>query len=201
MKKTLFLFFLMLSPMLASAQTVADVQNSGCVDEARGEGSQRTPTIVLEKEGSVLSVQLLNYKENCCAQDFNVTSSVSGGSDGEPCSLFINVGLADEYGCSCICPFNVSFTVRDLEPNSFYLDCWWYKGKVSLTDGIPLVLYEQKSMYRPIVEEGKHWTVDDFMPLRPAEYDHYYYYDLKGDTLIAGKNCLKMYSDNLMNSS
>ena len=55
--------------------------------------------------------------------------------------------------------------------------------------------------YRPLVEEGKHWTVDDFMPLRPAEYDHYYYYDLKGDTLIAGKNCLKMYSDNLMNSS
>ena len=50
--------------------------------------------------------------------------------------------------------------------------------------------------YRPLVVEGKHWTYDNFMPLRPAEYDHYYYYDLKGDTLIAGKNCLKMYSDN-----
>jgi len=53
--------------------------------------------------------------------------------------------------------------------------------------------------YRPLVEEGKHWTYDNFMPLRPAEYDHYYYYDLKGDTLIAGKNCLKIYSDNLSN--
>ena len=46
--------------------------------------------------------------------------------------------------------------------------------------------------YRPIVEEGKHWTYENFLPLRPAEYDHYYYYDLKGDTLISGKKCLKM---------
>ena len=53
--------------------------------------------------------------------------------------------------------------------------------------------------YRPLVEEGKHWTYDNFMPLRPAEYDHYYYYDLRGDTLIAGKNCLKMFSDNSNN--
>ncbi|MBQ6210706.1 MAG: DUF3244 domain-containing protein [Prevotella sp.] len=53
--------------------------------------------------------------------------------------------------------------------------------------------------YRPLVEEGKHWTYDNFMPLRPAEYDHNYYYDLKGDTLIAGKNCLKMFSDNSNN--
>ena len=54
--------------------------------------------------------------------------------------------------------------------------------------------------YRPLVVEGKHWTYDNFMPLRPAEYDHYYYYELKGDTLIAGKKCLKMYSDNLSNT-
>lgn len=55
--------------------------------------------------------------------------------------------------------------------------------------------------YRPLVEEGKHWTYDNFMPLRPAKYDHYYYYDLKGDTTIAGKNCLKMFSENRYNDS
>ena len=55
--------------------------------------------------------------------------------------------------------------------------------------------------YRLLVEEGKHWTYDNFMPLRPAKYDHYYYYDLRGDTLIAGKNCLKMYSENQYNDS
>ena len=36
MKKLLFLFTLMLSPMLASAQTLSDVQNSGCTARARG---------------------------------------------------------------------------------------------------------------------------------------------------------------------
>ena len=55
--------------------------------------------------------------------------------------------------------------------------------------------------YRPLVEEGKHWTYDNYMPLRPAEYDHYYYYDLRGDTLIAGQKCFKMYSNNLYNDS
>ena len=55
--------------------------------------------------------------------------------------------------------------------------------------------------YRPLVEEGKHWTYDNYMPLRPAEYDHYYYYDLRGDTLIAGKNCLKMFSENRNNDN
>ena len=55
--------------------------------------------------------------------------------------------------------------------------------------------------YRPLVEEGKHWTYDNFMPLRPAEYDHYYFYNLKGDTLIAGKKCLKMYSENRANNN
>ena len=60
---------------------------------------------------------------------------------------------------------------------------------------------ENAGDYRPLVEEGKHWTYDNFMPLRPAKYDHYYYYDLKGDTLIAGKKCLKMYSDNVYNDS
>ena len=59
---------------------------------------------------------------------------------------------------------------------------------------LPQLLQAQEENYRPLVEEGKHWTYDNFMPLRPAKYDHYYYYDLRGDTLIAGKSCLKMYS-------
>ena len=54
--------------------------------------------------------------------------------------------------------------------------------------------------YRPLVEEGKHWTYDHYSPALTPEYDHYYYYDLRGDTLIAGHHCLKMYSDNLWKS-
>ena len=140
MKKLLFLFILILLPMLASAQTVSNVQNSGCLNKTRGEDSQGVPTIVLTKEGSTLSVQVLNFESNCCTDDFNITSSISGSSDGEPCSVSISVNPVGEYDCDCICPYNVSFSIHDLEPNSFYLNCWWYKGLVELTEGKPLVL-------------------------------------------------------------
>ena len=140
MKKQLFLFILMLLPILASAQTVSDVQNSGCLNEKLGDESQRVTTIVLTKEGSTLSVQLLNYEENCCTEDFNATYSISGGSDSELCSVSINVAPTIEYNCDCICPFNLSFTVRDLVPNIFNFDCLWHKGQVELTEGETLVL-------------------------------------------------------------
>jgi len=147
MKKLLSLFILMLTSMLASAQTVSDVKNSGCLSETRGEEPQREPTIVLTKEGSVLSVQLLNYEGNCCTDYFNATYSISGGSDGGLCSVSINVAPVAELDCDCMCPFNVSFTIRDLEPNRFYLDCWWYKGTVNLKEGKPLVLDGQEREY------------------------------------------------------
>ena len=155
MKKLLFLFILMLSPMLASAQTVSDVQNSGCLKETRGEDSGRVPTIVLTKEGSVLSVQLLNYKSDCCTSDFNVTSNINGGSDGDPCSINISVVPVEGF-CDCMCPYNVSFIIRDLEPNSFYLNCWWYKGQVELTEEEPLVL---EDIYEDVTIDGINFTL------------------------------------------
>ena len=133
--KKLLLFILMLLPMLANAQAVSDIQDSGCLNEHAGLEAQK---IVLTKEGSTLSVQLLNYIENCCTEDFNATSSISGGSNGELCSVSINVAPAVEWECTCYCPFNVSFTVRDLEPNSFYFNCLWCNRKVELKEGEPL---------------------------------------------------------------
>ena len=49
--KKLLLFILMLSSMLASAQTVSDVRKSGCLDKTFEEINQSLPTIVLTKEG------------------------------------------------------------------------------------------------------------------------------------------------------
>jgi len=168
MKKLLSIFILFFLPMLASATTVSDVKNSGCLDMTRGDGAESLPTIVLTKEGSVLSVQLLNYESNCGTTDFNVTSAVSGGSDSEPCSVNISVVPVVPAEMDCICPYNVSFTVRDVEVNSFYLSCWWYEGLVELTEGEPLVL-EYKvdnvttddSDYVPFVKENgwKSWFV------------------------------------------
>ena len=146
MKKLLSLFILMLSPMLASAQTVSDVQIGGCLSEKRAEEAQIVPTIVLTKEGNVLSVQLLNYESNCGTTDFIVTPNISS-NEGETWSLTVNVDPVIPQGMWCTCPFNVSFTVRDLEPNSFYLDCWWYKGQVKLTEGEALVLDGQEREY------------------------------------------------------
>ena len=141
MKKLLFLFTLMLFPMLASAQTVSDVQNSGCTARARGAaGEGPVPTIMLTKEGNILSVEVLNYEANCCTDNFHVTSNINSGSDGSPSSLSISVVPVGALDCDCECPFNVSFTIRDFEPNSFYLKCWWYEGLVELTNGVPLVL-------------------------------------------------------------
>ncbi len=146
MKKLLFLFTMMLSPMLASAKTVSDVQIGGCLSEKRAEEAQIVPTIVLTKEGNVLSVQLLNYESNCGTTDFIVTPNISS-NEGETWSLTVNVDPVIPQGMWCTCPFNVSFTVRDLEPNSFYLDCWWYKGQVKLTEGEALVLDGQEREY------------------------------------------------------
>ena len=51
----------------------------------------------------------------------------------------------------------------------------------------------------PLVEEGKRWTYDNYLEIRPDEYNHYYWYYLEGDTVINGKTCLKMYSENEYN--
>ena len=119
MKKLLFLFTLMLSPLLVSAQTVSDVQNSGCTTRARGAaGEGPVPTIMLTKEGNILSVEVLNYEANCCTDNFHVTSNINSGSDGSPSSLSISVVPVGALDCDCECPFNVSFTIRDVIANA-----------------------------------------------------------------------------------
>lgn len=143
MKKIVLLFCFALCHTLSSmAQepSVSDVEDSGCLSHAPGDDGELVPTIVLTKEGDILSVQVLNYESNCGTRGFDVTSSLSGGSDNEPYSLSVGVEPVVPAAMDCICPFNVTFTIRDLKPNSFYLKCWWYEGQVELTEGEPLVL-------------------------------------------------------------
>ena len=194
MKKLLSLFILMLLPMLANAQTASDVQNSGCLSKTRGEETQWEPTIILTKEGSTLSVQLLNYESNCATQDFNVSSSINGEGGIYGVSVDINPVLP-ELVTSCLCPFNISFTIHDLEPNSFYFNCWWYKGQVELTEGEPMVMAQDNntngSDYLPFVKAGKKWNVirSDF----DGGYHHEYYRLMNEEIVKDGKTYMKMY--------
>ena len=152
MKKWFTLVAMALMAVGANAQelTVADKQKSGCLGMTRSSEDEpmpieRIPTIILQKEGNVLSVELQNYTSNCATADFEVNSSFSEGSEGSPSILSVNViPVTGEELADCICTFNVSFTVRDLEVNSFYLKCWWYEGLVELTEGEPLVLEYRK---------------------------------------------------------
>lgn len=120
---------------------VSDTHNSGCVSETRSNSpANQWGTIVLTKEGSTLTVELLNYRSNCGTTDFDVHTDVAAEGDGAPCSLLVSVTPVVPMPMDCNCPFNVSFTIRDVTFNSFYLKCWWYGGQVELTDGEPLVL-------------------------------------------------------------
>ena len=145
--------------MLAEDLPVSDTKSSGCTSHSRGYGgeSQPTPTIILEKEGNILSVQVLNFVSNCATSDFEVKSSIYEGSSDSPCSLQVKVTpvTGDELA-DCICQFNVSFTIHDVEQNTFYLDCWWYKGLVELMEGEPLVLAD---VYEDATIEGMNYTL------------------------------------------
>ena len=113
--------------------------SSGCLSQTRGTEAPIFPTIKLTKEGDILSVDLLNYSSNCGTRDFEVENRLYDGNSDNP-SVVISVTPVIPAEADCICPFNISYTVRGLEKNSFYLTCWWYDGPVELTEGEPLVL-------------------------------------------------------------
>ena len=120
--------------------------SSGCVSHSRGAEISTSPTIKLTKEENILSVELLNYTSNCGTTGFEVENKIIDGNNENP-TVAINVTPVIPADMDCTCPFNISYTVRDLEKNKFYLTCWWYEGQVELTEGEPLVLeYQTKDV-------------------------------------------------------
>ena len=191
MKQTLlFITALLIAlPMVANAQdeTVLKTQNSGCLSKTRGYMDEWIPAIVLEKDSNTLTVEVQNYISNCATSDFVVKSSISESSDSEPLTLSAEVfPVYSALQADCMCPFNVTFTVRDFETNTFYLNCGWYKGLVELTDGKPLV-QKEKEYYESLLSESKVWTMVYKLVVNPQEYgDVYNFVDTKlvGDTII-----------------
>ncbi|MBR6169159.1 MAG: leucine-rich repeat protein [Bacteroidaceae bacterium] len=135
----------------------ANVQHSGCLRETRDDAEEYKRAIILTKEGSVLTVQLLNYESNCGTTDFDVTHAMSWSSTGIPYSIYVTVKPICENEEDCICPYNVTFTIENVTDNSFRFVCWWYDGLVNLTDGKSLVLKEDVN----INVEGLIYNLDD----------------------------------------
>ena len=120
--------------------------SSVCVSHSRGAEVFTSPTIKLTKEENILSVELLNYTSNCGTTGFEVENKIIDGNNENP-TVAINITPVIPAYMDCTCPFNISYTVRDLEKNNFYLTCWWYEGQVELTEGEPLVLeYQTKDV-------------------------------------------------------
>ena len=157
MKKIILLFLLCFVQICVYANelTLSDVQNSGCMrgTRARANEDEKSRTIILTKEGNILTVQLLGYEATCNIEDFIITPSVI---DGSPCSVIIKVEYIDNDE-DCICPYNISFTIHELESSSFRFSCWWYNGLVNLTEGEPLVLEDIKE---DISIDGMIYTLD-----------------------------------------
>lgn len=116
--------------------------SSGCLKRngSNGEGAPALSTIKLTKEGSILSVDLLNYSSNCGTTGFEMENRISSDNGDSPSVVISVVPVVPYGGMDCDCPFNISYTLRGLEENKFYLTCWWYEGQVELTEGEPLVL-------------------------------------------------------------
>ena len=138
--------------------TLSDVQNSGCLRDSeygrrRANETEERRTMILLKEGNILTVQLFNFEATCETEDFIITPKVN---NGDPCFVSINVDYIDS-DADCICPYNISFTLHDLEPNCFFFSCWWYNGLVNLTEGEPLVLEDIKE---DISIDGTIYTLD-----------------------------------------
>ena len=158
-------YFVFAKVIKAQEPTVSNVQNSGCLRETRADGVSQIPKITLLKEGNVLSVSLLNYDSNCATEDFEITPTISNGSNGAPYTVSVKVKSIGENEADCICPYNISFTIHNVEANSFNFKCWWFNGQVNLTDGEQLVLSKE---YYP---EGTKWTE---IRLDTLKYDSWY---------------------------
>ena len=73
--------------------SVSDVQDSGCQRGTRSRANENETkrTIVLTKEGTILTVQILGFVSNCATEGFDIIPNMSGGSDGEPVSVSLGV--------------------------------------------------------------------------------------------------------------
>lgn len=115
---------------------VSDVQNSGCTDRTRASSSR---SLVMTKEGDIVTFEINGIVANCGVDHFETKMEYVQGKD-VPDSLFIDVTPVFSSTKDCTCPYNVSFTIRNVKADSFYLYCWLYAGLVSFKEANQVTL-------------------------------------------------------------
>ena len=115
---------------------VGDVKDSGCTDKTRANSSR---VLILKKEGDIVTCEINGIVANCGVDYFDAQPEYTKG-EGAPDSLFIDVTPVFSSTKDCTCPYNVSFTIRNVKADSFYLYCWLYAGFVSFKEANQVTL-------------------------------------------------------------
>ena len=119
-----------------SIPEVSEATNSGCVNTTRA----TTPQILeLTKEGDIVTCELRGIVANCGLDYFDVNPEYKVGKDA-PDSLFLDLSPVITSDMDCTCPYNVSFTIRNVKSDSLFLYCWLYTGMVSFKDSDKVTL-------------------------------------------------------------
>ena len=124
------------TPSEDNVPKVGDVSDSGCTDRTRADSSRG---LVLTKEGDIVTCQINGFVANCGVDYFDVSSDYKKGNDA-PDSLFLNLCPVVPSEKDCTCPYNVSFTIRNIKADHFYIYCWPYIGIVSFKETNQVIL-------------------------------------------------------------
>ena len=109
---------------------VTDVTDSGCLSKTRASSS---PGLVLTKEGDIVTCEINGFTANCGTDHFDIQAEYLKGKDA-PDSLFIDAMPVVPSKTDCTCPYNVSFTIHNVDSDSFVLICRKYTGMVSFKE-------------------------------------------------------------------
>ena len=124
------------TPSEEDGPEVGDVKDSGCTDKTRANSPSG---LVLTKEGDIVTCEINGIVANCGVDYFDVQPEYTKG-EGAPDSLFIDVTPVFSSTKDCTCPHNVTFTIRDVKEDYFYLCCWLYSGMVSFKESNQVTL-------------------------------------------------------------
>lgn len=124
------------TPLDESSLQVSDINDTGCISKTL---DSMVRCLILKKEGDIIICEINGIAANCGVEYFNIQPEYTIGKNA-PDSLFIDVTPFVPEEMDCTCPYNVSFTVRDISADSLFLNCWLYMGMVSFKESNQITL-------------------------------------------------------------